>query len=89
MASIELGNHVIGGRERAKHVDIRKHFAHEAIQNKEIRLIKIDSSAQLANRSLPGHFLTRCSTCIQGIVPGFCGIEEPSVIAVHQWILLS
>ena len=26
-ACIEWGNHIIGGRERAKHIDIRKHFA--------------------------------------------------------------
>ena len=32
-ACIEWGNNVIGGRERAKHIDIRKHFAHEVIQN--------------------------------------------------------
>ena len=25
-AGIERGNHIIGGRERAKHIDIRKHF---------------------------------------------------------------
>jgi hypothetical protein len=25
-ACIEWGNYVIGGRERAKHIDIRKHF---------------------------------------------------------------
>ncbi len=25
-ACIEWGNHVIGGRERAKHIDLRKHF---------------------------------------------------------------
>ena len=36
-ACIEWGNHVIGGRERAKHIDIRKHFAHEVIQNREMR----------------------------------------------------
>ncbi len=29
-ACIEWGNNVIGGRERAKHIDIRKHFVHEA-----------------------------------------------------------
>ncbi len=28
-ACIEWENHVIGGCERAKHIDIRKHFAHE------------------------------------------------------------
>ncbi len=27
-ACIEWGNHIIGGRERAKHIDIRRHFAH-------------------------------------------------------------
>ncbi len=32
-ACIEWGNNVIGGRERAKHIDIRKHLAHEVIQN--------------------------------------------------------
>ncbi len=26
-ACIEWGNNIIGGRERAKHIDIRKHFA--------------------------------------------------------------
>ena len=33
-AYIEWGNNVtvIGGRERAKHIDIRKHFAHEVIR---------------------------------------------------------
>ncbi len=32
-ACIEWSNNVIGGRERAKEIDIRKHFAHEVIQN--------------------------------------------------------
>jgi hypothetical protein len=32
-ACIEWGNNVIGGRECATHIDIRKHFAHEVIQN--------------------------------------------------------
>jgi hypothetical protein len=31
-ACIEWGNIVIGGRERAKHIDIRKHFVPEVIQ---------------------------------------------------------
>ena len=48
-ACIEWGNHVIGGRERAKHIDIRKHFAHEVIQNQEMRLIKVDTANQLAD----------------------------------------
>ena len=32
-ACIEWSNNIIGSRERAKHIDIRKHFAHEAIRN--------------------------------------------------------
>jgi hypothetical protein len=48
-ACIEWGNHVIGGRERAKHMDLREHVAHETIQNRMMRLIKIDTSKQLAD----------------------------------------
>ncbi len=43
---IEWGNHIIGGRERAKHTDIRMHFAHEAIQNRHMRLIRIPTDEQ-------------------------------------------
>ena len=50
-ACIEWGNHVISGRERAKHIDIRKHFAHETIQNRQMRLIKVETSSQLADSS--------------------------------------
>ena len=49
VACIEWGNHVIGGRERAKHIDIRTHFAHETIQNRQMRLIKAETSSQLAD----------------------------------------
>jgi hypothetical protein len=37
-ACIKWSNHVLCGRERAKHIDIRKHFAHEAVQNGHIWL---------------------------------------------------
>jgi hypothetical protein len=43
-ACIEWGNNVIGERERAKHIDIQKHFAHEVIQNGEMRIIKVPTS---------------------------------------------
>jgi hypothetical protein len=42
-------NNVIGGRERAKHIDIRKHFAHEVIQNVAMRLVKVPTAQQMAN----------------------------------------
>ena len=46
-ACIEWGNVVISGCERAKHIDIRKNFAHEVIQNGEMRLIKVATKYQL------------------------------------------
>ena len=48
-ACIEWGNHIIGGRERAKHIDIPKHFAHEVIQNRHMRLHRVSTSEQLAD----------------------------------------
>ena len=48
-ACIEWSNHVMGGRERAKHIDIRKHFAHEVVQNGHMRLFKIPTEYQLAD----------------------------------------
>jgi hypothetical protein len=38
---IEWGNNVIGGRERAKYISIRKHYAHEAIQLGHVRLVRV------------------------------------------------
>jgi hypothetical protein len=38
---IEWGNHIIGCRERAKHVDIRKHLTHVVILNRHMRLIRV------------------------------------------------
>ena len=35
-ACIEWANYIIGGRERAKHIDLRKHFAHQAVQDGEM-----------------------------------------------------
>jgi hypothetical protein len=46
---IKWGNYVIGGWERAKHINILKHFAHEVIQNGQILLVKILTSAQMAD----------------------------------------
>ena len=59
---------MIGGRKCAKHIDIRKHFAHEVIQNQEMRLVKIDTTLQLADiftKPLPyPQFLE----CLRGIL---------------------
>ena len=48
-ACIEWTNCIIGGRERAKHTDLRKHFAHQAVQDGEIHLHKVASADQLAD----------------------------------------
>ncbi len=44
-----VGNNVIGGRERAKHIDIRKHFAHEVIQNGQMRLVNVRTASNMAD----------------------------------------
>ena len=48
-ACIEWTNNVIGGRERAMHTDIRKHFAHEAAQLGHLRLYRVSTADQLAD----------------------------------------
>jgi hypothetical protein len=69
-ACIEWGNNVIGGRERAKHIDIRKHFAHEAIQNGYMRLIRVPTSRQLADILTKGLHLPQWQACLEGILRG-------------------
>jgi hypothetical protein len=46
-ACIEWSNNVIGGRERAKHIDIRRHFAHEVSQSGQLRLIRVSAADQV------------------------------------------
>jgi hypothetical protein len=46
---IEWSNSVIGGRERAKRIDIRKHFAHEAVSPQRPPPVRADTSNQLAH----------------------------------------
>jgi hypothetical protein len=67
-ACIEWGNNVIGGRERAKHIDIRKHFAHEVIQNPEMLLIKVPTSAQLADIRTKGLHLLQSTIYVEEIL---------------------
>ena len=68
-ACIEWANHVIGGRERPKHIDIRKHFAHEAVQNGHARLHQIPTEYQLADlltKSLQRSQFERNLSCLLG-----------------------
>ena len=67
-ACFEWGNHVIGGRERAKHIDIRTHFAHETIQNRQMRLIKVETSSQLADIFTKQPQLQQFIACRDGLL---------------------
>ena len=78
-ACIEWANHVMGGRERAKHIDIRKHFAHEAVQNGHMRLHKIATEHQLADlltKPLHRRPFERCLYSLLGQDPPSAG--EPA-----------
>ena len=66
-ACIEWRN-VIGGRERAKHIDIRKHFAHETIQNGHMRLVRISTASQLADILTKGLHAPQWQACVEGIL---------------------
>jgi hypothetical protein len=66
-ACIEWGNHIIGGRELAKHIDIRKHFAHEVIQNRHHHVICV-SSGYRRRTSWPTSLPRRCRCLISRAV---------------------
>ena len=67
-ACIEWGNNVIGGRERAKHIDIRKHFAHEAIKNGHLILKKVPTTLQLADIMTKGVKQPQWDMCMVGML---------------------
>jgi hypothetical protein len=45
----EWENNGIGERECAKHINIRKHYAHEAIQLGHVRLVRVSTADQFAD----------------------------------------
>jgi hypothetical protein len=69
-ACIEGSNNIIGGRERAKHIDIRKRFAHEAVQNGHLSLDRVSTSKQLADILTKGLHPQPWATCIKSIFDG-------------------
>ncbi len=82
-ACIEWGNHVIGGRERAKHIDLRKHFAIEAIQNWMMRLIKIDTSKQPADIFTKPLVYAQFIGCVRGILGDPDAMRQTKVHALQ------
>ncbi len=67
-ACIEWGNNLIGRRERAKHIDIRKHFAHEIIQNGAMLLVEVPTAQQMADILTKGLHLPQVLACIDGLL---------------------
>jgi hypothetical protein len=62
---IEWGSNVIGGRE---HIYIRKRLAQEAIQNGEMRLVRVPTASQLADILTKRLHNQRWQACMQGIL---------------------
>ena len=67
-ACIEWGNNIIGGRERAKHIDIRKHFAHEAISNGHMIMVNVATTSQLADIMTKGVKPAQWEMCTTGLL---------------------
>ena len=84
-ACIEWGNNVIGGRERAKHIDIRKHFAHEVIQNGAMRLIKVPTALQLADILTKGLHLPQVQACVDGLFGRKSISSTEGTSALKRW----
>ena len=80
-ACIEWGNNVIGGRERAKHIDIRKHFANETIKNGHMTLKKIATTAQLADIMTKGVSQLQWTMCIERLLRQPLKPSDKSVMA--------
>ncbi len=62
------GNTVISGRERAKHIDIWTHFAHEVIQNCHMKLILVTTFQQLADILTNPLHSPQLQACVAGIL---------------------
>ncbi len=65
--SIKWGNNVIGEIERTKHIDIRKHFAHEVIQNGEKLQDRVPTALQMAEILTKGLHIPHVLACIDGL----------------------
>ncbi len=65
---IKWGDNVIGERERAKQINIRKHFTHKVIQNGEMLLVQVPTASQLADIFTKGLHYQQWQTCVEGIL---------------------
>ena len=76
-ACIEWGNYVLGGRERAKHIDIHKHFAHEDIHNRHVRLIKVGTDDLMADIPTKALLIPAFERCVEGVMRGVMALKGP------------
>ncbi len=53
--------------ERAKRIDIRKHFAREVIQKAQMLLVKVPTSSQLEDTLTKGLHLPQVLACVDGL----------------------
>ena len=68
MACIKWANHVIGGRECAKHIDIRKHISSDVVQNGYMCLYKIPTEFQLVDLLTKVLQLNQFEVCLHGLL---------------------
>ncbi len=76
-ACIEWGNHIIGRRQRAKHIDISKHFAHEEIPNWHLLLIKVGTNDQMADILTQALLFPAFKRCVDSIMRGAMALKGP------------
>ena len=76
-ACIEWGNHVIGGREHAKHIDMSKLFAHEAFRNRHMRRIKVGTDDQMADILTKALLFPAFERCVEGVMRGAMAPKGP------------
>ena len=67
-ACIKWDNNDIGRRERAKHIGIRKHFAHKVIQNGAMWLIEVLTAQQMADILTKGLHLLQVLASVDGLL---------------------
>jgi hypothetical protein len=67
-AFIEGGNHVIRGREQAKHIDIPKYFTHEVIQNSQMLLVRVPAASQMSDVLTKELHLPQVLACVEGLL---------------------
>ncbi len=77
------GDTVIGGHARAKHIDLCKHFAHETIQNRMMRLIKIDNLKQLADIFTKPLAYAQLVGCVRKILGDLNAMRQTKVHALQ------